>query len=398
MLRIPNRILAKFGVEIRRSRPRAVTSQPPATLAAVGRRRGAVLISYIPDDVLKDEQDVSPDHTHFWESRQMARTFAAAGFDVDVVAFNDKSVRPLREYDVLVSARTDLERLARLLPDDCLRIAHLDTAHFLTNNDNATKRLRDLRDRHGVALRNNRSVENNWALENADMGCVLGNEFTARSYAYAGKPIHRIPLSSVRSYGWDDGKDFDACRNTFLWFGSAGFAHKGLDLVIDAFEKMPDFRLVICGPVDAEERFAKAFHRQMYETDNIETVGWVDVTGPGFRDISRRCVATIYPSCSEGGGGSVITCMHAGLIPVVTEEASVDVGEFGTVLSSASAEAIREAAEDIAATDAETLERRARAAWNFAREHHTRERFAAEYEKFVSETVLPALERRGLRT
>jgi glycosyltransferase involved in cell wall biosynthesis len=133
----------------------------------------------------------------------------------------------------------------------------------------------------------------------------------------------------------------------------------------------------------------------MYETDNIETVGWVDVTGTAFRDIARRCVATIYPSCSEGGGGSVITCMHAGLIPVVTEEASVDVDDFGTVLPTASAGAIREAAREIAGTDADTLERRARAAWTFARERHTRERFAAEYEKFVSETVLPALERRG---
>ncbi len=133
-----------------------------------------------------------------------------------------------------------------------MKIAHLDTAHFLTNNANAMERLRRVRDRHQVSLRSTRMVENNWAIEAADMGCVLGNAFTEESYRFAGKPIHRIPLSSVRQYDWLADKDFDACRKTYLWFGSGGFAHKGLDLVIDAFADLPDHRLLICGPLDLQ--------------------------------------------------------------------------------------------------------------------------------------------------
>ena len=392
MLRLVNRILSTLGLEIRRTARKAAPQL--VSIPASGPARGAALISYIPDDVLSADADVSPDHTHYWECRHMAQTLSNAGFDVDVVAFDDRSFRPSRDYDLLISARTDLERLARLLPEHCLKIAHLDTAHFLTHNANAAARLLDIRERHGIALRSNRMVEDNWALEAADFGCVLGNEFTRQSYLYAGKPIHRIPLSSVQQFDWDADKDFAACRDTFIWFGSGGFAHKGLDLVLDAFAGMPDLRLLVCGPLDQEPRFVRAFDKQMFHTDNIETIGWVDVTSDAFRDIARRTVATIYPSCSEGGGGSVITCMHAGLIPVVTESASVDVGDFGHVLSAASSAEIREAATTLSNTDPEILEQRARAAWNHARAHHTRESFAGDYERFVADVVVPEIEKR----
>jgi len=396
MLRLVNRILRAIGLEIRRlsRNGKKTASGLTASITPDDSSRGRVLISYIPDDVLSDERDVSPAHTHYWECREMAHAFTRAGFAVDVVQFDDTSFKPNHEYDVLVSARTDLERLAKQMRPGCIKIAHLDTAHFLTHNANALQRLRDIRDRHGISLRSNRMVEDNWALESADMGCVLGNEFTVESYRYAGKPIHRIPLSSVQTFDWDEGKNFETCRDTYIWFGSGGFAHKGLDLVIDAFEQLPDLKLVICGPLDVEPRFTQAFDRQMFHTANIETIGWIDVTSDEFRALMRRTLATIYPSCSEGGGGSVITCMHAGLIPIVTEEASVDVRDFGVVLATASIDSIRATVSQLANTPAVELAARARSAWTQAREQHTRKTFAENYNRFVNEIVLPEIERR----
>jgi len=394
MLRLLNRLLQIIGLEVRR-RPRAATgSGKLASLRPSGTPVGNVLISYIPDDVLSAEDKVSVSHTHYWECRQMTHSFRNAGFNVDVVDFADNEFIPQKSYDILVSARTNLERLAKYVPKHCLKVAHLDTAHFLTNNANALERLRRVRDRHQVSLRSTRMVENNWAIEAADIGCVLGNAFTEDSYRFAGKPIHRIPLSSVRQYGWLADKDFDVCRKTFLWFGSGGFAHKGLDLVIDAFAELPDHRLLICGPLDREPRFIKAFERPMYHSDNIETIGWIDVTSPAFTAIRQRTVATIYPSCSEGGGGSVITCMHAGLIPVVTPEASVDVGDFGTVLQEASVQAVRDAIMELSQLPVADLEQRARSAWEYARANHTREGFTDAYDRFVRDVVVPEFERR----
>jgi glycosyltransferase involved in cell wall biosynthesis len=241
-------------------------------------------------------------------------------------------------------------------------------------------------------------VEDNWAIEAADIGCVLGNDFTVNTYRFAGKPIHRIPLSSASLFDWNDSKDFSACRNTFLWFGSGGFAHKGLDLVLDAFAELPHLKLIVCGPLDVEPRFVKAFDKQLFQLENIETIGWVDIDSAEFAAIANRTVATIYPSCSEGGGGSVITCMHAGLIPIVTHESSVDIDDFGTLLESADVESIRAAASEISMQDPEILASKAKRAWAFARANHTRDRFAENYDRFVTDIVIPEVESRRAGT
>ena len=91
----------------------------------------------------------------------------------------------------------------------------------------------------------------------------------------------------------------------------------------------------------------------------------------------------VYPSCSEGGGGCVITAMHAGLLPVVTREASVDVSpDCGVLLPDASVEALRAAVLELSSAPpaASTMAR----CLTWAREHHSRERFQREYRDLVN--------------
>ena len=174
-------------------------------------------------------------------------------------------------------------------------------------------------------------------------------------------------------------------RNRYLWFGSAGLVHKGLDVVLEAFAAMPDFHLTVCGPISGEEGFTQAFQKELYETDNIDTVGWVDVESQAFIDILNRCVGTIYPSASEGGGGCVITCMHAGLIPLVSREASVDIGDFGVLLKDISVAEVTAAVQGLSALPAQELQRRAQASWQHVRQHHTREAFAQKFKTVIYE-------------
>ena len=222
----------------------------------------------------------------------------------------------------------------------------------------------------------------------ADVLTYLGNEFTRSTYPAGGAPMVRIPVSVPRTYDWPVAKDFDRARRTFLWFGSGGLVHKGLDLVLEAFTELPHCRLLVCGPISRERDFTRAYHRELYAQPNVRTLGWVDVGSERFRELAQCCGALVYPSCSEGGGASALTCMHAGLLPVLTREASVDLSaETGVLLREATVECVRDAVGGVAALPAAELERRSRAGWEWARAHHTREVFAARFRAFAEDLV-----------
>ena len=359
-----------------------------ATLKPQGPSRGRVLFSYILDPFLLPEgQEVPYSHTHFWESMTMGRTFQELGFQVDAISWVNEKFVPSGSYDYFIDVRKNLERLAPSLPN-ATKILHIDTAHYTFHNPAQEQRLKDLEARRGLQIRPQKMLPENRAIESADLATVLGNEFTQETYTFAGKPLHRIPISVPFTYAWPAGKDFDAVRRNFLWFGSGGLVHKGLDLVLEAFAEMPEFHLTVCGPIRREKDFERAYFRELYETPNIHTEGWVDVGGERFLEIARQCVGLVYPSCSEGGGGSALTCMHAGLIPVVNREVSIDVDSTrGICLAGTSVTEIQQAVQDVSERSAEELEGLARNAWEYVRQHHTKETFREGYRDFVQSLI-----------
>ena len=356
-----------------------------------GTPRGRVLLSYIVDPfLLPPEAEPSHAHTHDWECREMARAWLEAGYAVDAIHWTNTGFEPDGPYDVLIDPRLNLERLGPRLGPECLKVLHAETAHWTFHNPAQEARRAAVRERRGVELPPERMLEENRALEHADAVTRVGNAFTAGTYERAGgrgKPIFRVPLSNAFRYPFPEDRDLSTARRRFVWFGSGGLVHKGLDLVLEAFARLPDLHLTVCGPVDREPDFEREYWRELYRTPNIRTEGWVDAAPGGrFQEIARESIAAVYPSCSEGGGGSVITCLHAGLIPVVTAEASVDVApERGVLVPDATVDAVRRAVTGLAERPAAELDAMARAAWSHVREHHTRESFARDYRRVVGE-------------
>ena len=106
-------------------------------------------------------------------------------------------------------------------------------------------------------------------------------------------------------------------------------------------------------------------------------------------DIVNSCLALVYPSCSEGGGGCVINCMHTGLIPIVSYESSVDISDdYGVILKENSVEEIKKSIENISQLDPSQLEQMANNSWKFVRENHTREHFAQVYRETIEKIML----------
>lgn len=375
-----------LGLDIRRHTPqfdpRCITLDPP------GKRQGRVLLSYILDPFLvKPGQSVSTSHAHYGESVLIAETWVKHGYSVDVIDYHNHEFVPRQRYDFFISARTNLETIASRLPDDCVKIAHLDTTHYAFNNQAAYARVLALARRRGTSLPSIRVIAHNRAIERADYGVVLGNAFVADTYAFAGKPLFALPVAATVPHPAPAGKNLDACRNSFLWFGSSGLVHKGLDLVLEAFAGMPDMQLTVCGPISSDKDFERLYQTELYRMPNIRTPGWVDVSGGEFRDIARSCVAVIFPSCAEAQASSVINCMRAGLIPIVTTETGIPVGDFGVTLENASVDSIRNAVRRLAAHPADDLAARARRTWDYADAHHSHQAYRDAYAKIVQTII-----------
>ncbi len=360
------------------------------TLEPEGKVRGRVLFSYVIDPFLIPEGQPMPySHTHFWESWTMARTYVDLGYRVDAMSWKNQGWMPTETYDIFIDVRLNMQRLAPAMPPSTVKILHADTAHFTYHNPAQERRRQDLQRRRGVSLANDKTLPENAAVEHADLVTLLGNKFTQSTYAFAGKPMFRIPISVPFEYPDINDKDFSTVRRRFLWFGSSGLVHKGLDLVLEAFAGLGnDYHLTVRGPVHREKDFERAYCRELYQTPNIHTHGWIDVSGAEFLELARETCGLVYPSCSEGGGGSVLTCMHAGIIPLINHEVSVDMDAARNVeLKDCTVEGIRKAVVELASRPATELAEMSQKARDFARRRHTKEVFAASYRRFAEELV-----------
>lgn len=385
-------IIPKFGIKVLQLVYGALEKvlerfNPPirnlvVSLNPDGPVRGHVLLSYRIELFLQRAGQPVPTYHPSWViTERMARKFLDFGYTVDVIANENKSFLPKKEYTFFIDTRMNFERLAPMLNKDCVKILHATTAHPYFHNAAEAKRLMALQERKHVTVRSRRfmPVRDAVAVEYADC-LTVPSEFCLQTFGYANKPFYLVPYPAEFVYPWAEAKNFESCRSRFLWLGSAGMVHKGLDLVLEAFAGMPEYHLTVCGPVGNEKDFERVYEQELYHTSNIHTLGWIDIDSPEFVNLALQCVGFVYPSCSEGSAGAVITCLHAGLIPIISRESGVDVSkEVNAVLEDCSIEAIQDAVRQLASCSTSELERKSRNAWEFARANHTVENFEKQY-------------------
>lgn len=384
-----NALLCKLtGYELQK-KPPPLVNETVVTLEPEGNSKGRVLLAYFTEPfLLPGDSRILKSHAHFEESHLIAETFLEMGYTVDVIDYRNHKFIPNQSYAFLVSARTHFEIFSDRLNKDCIKISHLETAHWLFNNSAVYRRCINLLKRRNIALGSrSKQIEYNWAIENSDFAVVLGNSFTKSTYEYANKSIFTINNFSVVQFDRPDNKDFDKVRNIYIWLGSDGMIHKGLDLVLEAFFELPDHELIVCGPVDKDRMFAKAYRKELYETKNIITKGWIDVSSQEFKDICKNAVGMVYPSASEGQAGSVVTCMHAGLIPIISYETGVDLQDNGVILKECTVGTIKDEITKVSGYPADRLRDMAMKTWELATTVHSREYYREKYKAIIEEIM-----------
>jgi glycosyltransferase involved in cell wall biosynthesis len=291
-------------------------------------------------------------HQNVRQCRQIAQVLGELGYEVDAVDRRDEGFVPDRGYDLVIGERLDWKGMDRHFRPDTRSIFLASTMSHATHNRNLRRRHEQLARRRRCSVPPQRIYREVMpAVRSADAIAGFGNQFILETW----REVFDGPLYPFSNYGFQDaaidleGKDFAEARRHFVYFASRTQVQKGLDLLLEVFPRLPDLHLWACGPFEREEEFCACYRRELYETPNIHPVGWVGVAEPQFAELVRRCAYVIHPTCSEGQPGSVVHCMHQGLIPLVTPEAGIDTQDFGITLPSDDLDALERLIAEVAA-------------------------------------------------
>ena len=203
--------------------------------------RGCVAISYLSWPFREGlDSPRMRGHTNAFEVSAMAESFLELGYRVEICDYDNTHYKLPADCVVAIDIHSNLERWHRESKSPRHFILHATGTHWLQLNNAELERLESLRNRKGFALKPRRQAAVSNSVEFADKIVVLGNEFTVKSWEFSNKPITRIPISSAYDFEWPESRDFSKAKRRFVWVGSYGMVHKGLDLVLDAFSGMPN--------------------------------------------------------------------------------------------------------------------------------------------------------------
>ena len=271
-------------------------------------------------------------HQNLKQATQIAEVLGELGYVVDVADYLDNRLFPKHTYDLVISHRVDIGGMERALRRGTLKVYLATGMNHVIRNRIMREAYAEVSKRKGCQLEvSSFHSENMPFVSRADAIVGFGNSYTVGSW----KEVSNATIYPFNNYGFVStkssvvSKDFALAKKRFLFFASGSQVRKGLDLLLEAFVETRELHLYVCSPFFAEREFCKCYHRELFETPNIHPIGWVGVNSPQFEHLMTECAFVIHPAREEGQPGSVVQCMYAGLIPLVSIESGIDTDAFG---------------------------------------------------------------------
>ena len=356
-----------------------------------GEPRGRALVSYLPLPLVGDPAFFRG-HSNVWESSEIVRIFNRLGYAVDLIAWDDTSFLPAAPYDVVFDIHRNLVRYS------CERtksIFHMTGSNPEFSNRAEQERLNDLRQRRGVSIGARRGVaagdlpmlEENMA--RADLITLIGNDVTAATFpGNVQMKMRQVVATGAWLPAALESTPLNARPSEFLWFNGGGAVHKGLDLVLEAFARHPELTLHVVGPYLKERDFVSTYRTELFKTPNIRSHGFLFPSDQRFLEIVPRVRAFVSPSCSEGISTAAITCMQAGMVPIISNNCGISLpAQGGILLAECTVETIETALLFIAAESHDAWRSRAEIARRFARESYSRTVFSHLMEEAIASVL-----------
>lgn len=337
-----------------------------------------LLFSYVFNHLFEDlENNICG--TRGVESAIMISEFIKKGYCIDLIDCrneNEESIIRKKKYDLVFGFGKPFNLLNQ--PEvDTKRIMYLTEKHPQYSKKKEKERLDYYYSRYNKKVNYSRT------------GLFYKEEdfVNLDSIVYIGSPKDSdlipcsIPKHSIAPTGLINKKyklhqrQISASKTKFLWFGSLGAIHKGLDLLIDAFKLNPNYTLYIAGLGKIEEKNLPKYSNNK----NIVNLGYVNVNSDRFLNIINDCSYVILPSCSEAMSTGVITCMNHGLIPIITEDVGFQFPNFGYELSDYKIETIIDTVMKCANLKTSVIKDQHEKAYNYSMQHFSAEQFQKSF-------------------
>jgi len=356
---------------------------------------GHALLYYKTDPFVLQNLAEKYIHTNNWEILEISKILNRLGYWVDILDRNItiKDIDKIEDrYNIYIGLGAGDsgkffgnigERLSRAIkifyacgpePEESNRLIRERYDFFYKRNPN----------KKVILKRTINKVNLPKALENTDFIFSIGNEFSNNTYKKHGKEIYRInPSTSPRvNASLSDLSHKD--QRKYLYFGGNGNIVKGLDVLIEVFRGIPELELFICAPRESD--FDLVYGEILAKSKNIHFIGFIEVGGKKFNELTSSCGYVVLPSCSEGIATSVTNCMRKGLIPVTTYESGIDLKDFGYKIESIEIEKLKKQIKEISDTARDEFLERVFKTY-FESFNYTQAKFSEMFEKSLIEVI-----------
>ncbi len=327
----------------------------------------SVLISYLTSP-LQTPHDLLIKSIRANKVAAIIKCFFKKNYIVDLIdCRDDQNFKYLqsKQYDVIFGLGEPFY-IACKYNKNAKKIIYNSELHPDYSKTKLKERLTYYKERHGYLPESRRSYRyyKQHHFDNIDIGILQGNSFTSQAYDNKLKTIYLLKCAGLINTDYKRcNRKYASSKKNFIWFGSKGAIHKGLDLCVDVFTNLPNHKLYICG--------LKKIDKQYINTNpsNIIDMGFIDVQSSQFLKLVNKCSFVIFPSCSEGMPTSVLTCMNHGLIPLITRETGIDLKDFGKYIEDFKINKIKQVVLQVSEWNDNKIKNQHQKVYNYSKEN-----------------------------
>lgn len=352
-----------------------------------------VLISYLKQPFI---EGIKYHHTNYLECYTAAEIFHELGYQIDVIDLFEDSVNlNFGDYQVVYGLGVSLEKsFTSKEPERILKILYSTGCNPFYSYLNSTLQVQRFFSKTGLLLPNSSRVMPSFFTFQyllSDFVIALGNKFVAKTFTDVNPDLN---CEFVNAFYFDKfeidlkSKNFVSASKNFLWFGSIGMLHKGLDLLIDIFSNRQEIFLHICGPTDSEMKFWNYYNPIIKNCKNIIIHGYIDIESEKFKELMMECAFCIFPTASEGGSPSLLNVMaNGGLIPLTTGACGIDIDSIGFQFNKISEKEIVEVINHVFQLTSNEVQEKATNVLNRVRTHYTYEKYKINMTQKINKAI-----------